>query len=565
MKWLTTVLFFILMAAACNNHGNPIDSLHPWPASGNEDADSAILKYVSLRAQIPKAPESTRDSLLDLMDSIADATGNKLIRFRAKLMHISHILDEITADSAKSLIYDAYSDIDSASYPYDWHMLKSMETELEDNYVKRYTMIMGCLNFFQKYGADVEVGRHAILAGNLMNNLQDTVSALDFYRQADEIYTRLDIRPFMNIARLNIAIVSPKPIKDSINYWLRTDTDALKDPHLQVLVNQNSFVSTDSIHLLDRALHYSMDYDVNKKKRPILLALKGGWLLDRGDPVEALSLIDSALIMVDEETYEMKYVEHMHYLRALAFNRIALLYNSVAAADSTVMELNNVINLKTKKDKVYNRAGVYSEVTKAALKLADENAALQRRHTHILWTLVSSIIIIVGSFLFYILKRRSRERELKQKLMEDKLAHTKKSMMAQNIVIQENDRLISEISHQIKIKTGDIPPDSETEALSRMLKLYKGNEENRQGFLKAQKEINADFEIRLKETYPDLTEGQIRLASLIASGADMATVCRILNVEQSSVHKSRYRLRGKLHLERKDSLEDFLRRFNQSS
>lgn len=111
--------------------------------------------------------------------------------------------------------------------------------------------------------------------------------------------------------------------------------------------------------------------------------------------------------------------------------------------------------------------------------------------------------------------------------------------------------------------SGELDTQS-ADSIMKMLRMHKSNEKNRQGYLQLQLGTDSHFMIRMKEDYPTLTEGQIRLAALIASGADSRQICGILNVEQSSVHKSRYRLRQRLGLSKDESLEDFLRRYNSS-
>ena len=150
-------------------------------------------------------------------------------------------------------------------------------------------------------------------------------------------------------------------------------------------------------------------------------------------------------------------------------------------------------------------------------------------------------------------------------LTEEKLQRNKQSILAQAKVMEESDRLVDEMCSKIfELRSCHKISDESADSLERILRLHKSNEDNRQGFLKVQQELDSRFMSRLKEDFPTLSEGQLRLASLIAAGVDNRQIGCILNIEQSSVHKSRYRLRSRLGLSSDQSLEDFLRNYNLS-
>lgn len=132
------------------------------------------------------------------------------------------------------------------------------------------------------------------------------------------------------------------------------------------------------------------------------------------------------------------------------------------------------------------------------------------------------------------------------------------------MALEENERLIADITNEIEeLKSRGDMDALAASSLEKFLKMHRGDLESRKGFLKVQQELSTRFTGRLKNDYPRLTESQLRLASLIASGLDTPRICRILNIEASSLHKSRYRLRSRMNLASEISLEDFLRRYQQ--
>lgn len=71
--------------------------------------------------------------------------------------------------------------------------------------------------------------------------------------------------------------------------------------------------------------------------------------------------------------------------------------------------------------------------------------------------------------------------------------------------------------------------------------------------------INEDFLFKLKSNWPDLSEGELNLASLIVLGLSAKEISGILNIESKSVNMKRYRLKKRLGLETDEDLQEFLK------
>ena len=71
-------------------------------------------------------------------------------------------------------------------------------------------------------------------------------------------------------------------------------------------------------------------------------------------------------------------------------------------------------------------------------------------------------------------------------------------------------------------------------------------------------ELNSGFISKLAEAYPDLSNSEMRLASLLKIGMSSKEISLILSMEPKSVDMARYRLRKKLNLSGNDNLCDFL-------
>ena len=70
--------------------------------------------------------------------------------------------------------------------------------------------------------------------------------------------------------------------------------------------------------------------------------------------------------------------------------------------------------------------------------------------------------------------------------------------------------------------------------------------------------VNDTFYTELRHRHPNLTPGQIKLCGFIRAGMDKQDIMTLLHISLGSLNKQRYRLRGRLGLKRKESLENYL-------
>ena len=71
--------------------------------------------------------------------------------------------------------------------------------------------------------------------------------------------------------------------------------------------------------------------------------------------------------------------------------------------------------------------------------------------------------------------------------------------------------------------------------------------------------LHRDFNMRLKEAFPDLTEGERKLANLLRQGFSSKYIASLMNITPKSVEISRSRLRTKLGLKRSDNLVQYIK------
>ena len=71
--------------------------------------------------------------------------------------------------------------------------------------------------------------------------------------------------------------------------------------------------------------------------------------------------------------------------------------------------------------------------------------------------------------------------------------------------------------------------------------------------------LHRDFNMRLRELYPDLTESERKLANMLRQGFSSKYIASMMNITPKSVEIGRYRLRNKLGLDRSVNLVQFIK------
>jgi DNA-binding NarL/FixJ family response regulator len=78
-------------------------------------------------------------------------------------------------------------------------------------------------------------------------------------------------------------------------------------------------------------------------------------------------------------------------------------------------------------------------------------------------------------------------------------------------------------------------------------------------------QLHNNFISKLQEAHPNLTQGDLKLASLIQINLSNKEISTNLSIETGSVEKKKSRLRKKLTLDANAKIEDYLSQFSLDS
>ena len=165
--------------------------------------------------------------------------------------------------------------------------------------------------------------------------------------------------------------------------------------------------------------------------------------------------------------------------------------------------------------------------------------------------------------------RALSDMELKVVLSENQALHNAVEQKRQEVMnvalsIVEQREFLESLNEMVKEITKEDDPkrkDSMIAELASSIKqrLSYDRDVDSQYFYAQAESLHEDFNAKLSENFPNLTQQERRLATLLRLGFSSKYIATLMNITSKSVEISRYRLRQKLGLEKGDNLVNFIK------
>jgi tetratricopeptide (TPR) repeat protein len=194
----------------------------------------------------------------------------------------------------------------------------------------------------------------------------------------------------------------------------------------------------------------------------------------------------------------------------------------------------------------------------------------REKETVLLWRniMIASIIIVSLIALLIINRQRLKEKIKTEKaeqehlkmvqekqLMETEIASAKEQLQMFTANIVEKTNLIEKLESQVKGREANHEQQAIISELARLTIL---TEDDWNKFRNLFEKIYPGFFMKLKDSFPDITSAEQRMAALTRLRLTTRQIASMLGISVDSVHKSRQRLRQRLNLGADASLEEVL-------
>jgi tetratricopeptide (TPR) repeat protein/DNA-binding CsgD family transcriptional regulator len=161
-----------------------------------------------------------------------------------------------------------------------------------------------------------------------------------------------------------------------------------------------------------------------------------------------------------------------------------------------------------------------------------------------------------------ILELDIQSKQIKAKQLKEEIEYKNRELQNFAHYIVEKNDFILKILNDLKALNFQKPEKDKLQSIIVDINNLIISEKDKEEFFAHVDQIYSNFYLRLKEKYPNISESEQRLSSLLKIGLSSKDIASILHISPKSVDTSRYRLRKKLELKQEDSLVDFLNNFH---
>ena len=157
--------------------------------------------------------------------------------------------------------------------------------------------------------------------------------------------------------------------------------------------------------------------------------------------------------------------------------------------------------------------------------------------------------------------QRLRTAQLEKEQLQRELDHKQQELATQVLHLCRKNEMLQNIQDELGKLPAAGPSAQKAQSLARQISHNLSSDEDWEAFLESFRSVHRDFFDYLAREYPNLTTGEIRLASLMKLNLSTKEIATLLNITADGIKKARYRLRKKMALESEVNIQEFLLRY----
>lgn len=548
------ILILSILFAGCQNNHDTVSPLFKW-RSISPVADSAVVALE--REFIHVAPA---DTLLKYVDVI-EKEGAQSSHRRQLMSRVYYWKARIA--NRENLVYEEWLKIagtlcDSARYPYDMFRINYLSSVLagKDNVPCYYSSLKDYEEYTIATGDDFMRASLLTDMGHLLTATGLTDKALKNYFEANSIYKRLGIVEYHLKTSLNNAtILKESGRKDEsreICRALLASKEARRDTNFYNELRLTAFgVFGNPAYLTDGYAEIMNDHKLERLRMRYEISL-GYMYLDSDRVDQAVPYMENLLASLPD----VKQSRMREYIYRMAY----IVYNRKGVADS----VRKYLELTAEERGAMLEEGADAKITaienQAEIARVEQDALQKQHHDRMLVSMI--VFALISSALVVVILLMRKAHRHKCQLMETRLSleANQRKAVSTSLVMTEKDNMLESILEQINVMDADEKTrETQLRHLQQDIRLHLSGRQEWNDFQHIFEEVHPSFAATLKSRWPELSEGDIRLATYIKIGLTTKQIARMLLLQPDSVKKNRQRLRRRMGLSPEIVLEDLIR------
>lgn len=507
--------------------------------------------------------------------NIAQESQNQQLSARANYW-AAWSISKVNIDSTAILLDKAFAQADSSRYPYDHarlRFLKGVVFQSQGEWSYAYQIYKEQENFFAQCGDRFSQAKVTVCMGTVLQELNEYKKALEYYRNSSYLFESIGCINCYTKNQINIS---------NILYLLGQKEDALK---ILEDLEQNSITQQDTLYMAnvlislfcvsDQQISYApykahrlMEEIGFRPLYPLTLLSIGRDKLNRQENDSALYYFNRAW----NEALQNNDIYHMSEILQ-GLSSVYSIMNNADSAYHYLLYANTIRDTLLSKEKISelnrieNRATI--EQYEAGL-LAEHKKNEYRRNIATTICLFLALVSVLLCYIFWLAKRKAgmseqlkiaenRELQLLNNQYRIEIESKNRELASNTLILAQKNSRLKDLYEQIEqLKEQGTLPDKESEEIKSNIHSQLISDDW-QYFILHFEQAHPHFLTRLKEQYSCLSENELRMCAYIRIGMSSKEIAQVLSVQPETINTSRYRIRKKLGLTAKTSLEDILR------
>ena len=423
------------------------------------------------------------------------------------------------------------------------------------------------LKLYESTNDDLYVADALNSLGNIENNLGNYKQSLAYLERAYDTYKKNNDVFFQATALVNLGITSKnlKQYDKAVSFFKEgidiAQNKGFKDREALLWSNLGSTYETmgkldDAIQCQNKsiALSSSLGNDTNYP-----YAYLGSLYRKTKDFSKSMFYLDK-VIEKAENTGLLK-LKGIGYMHRAKLNEDLKDYNKALQDYKAYKTINDSIFNTTKARQIEELRTIYETEKKEqqiALQKNQIDLLKKKREINLLYNMLLALALLLSLIGFYALRQKLKRSKAEREKLNLELDFKMKELTTHALHLAKKNEVLENLKQQAKTYKEDTNAQKGFNQLIRTINFDLKDDNNWENFARYFGQVHKDFNITLKQQFPELTSNELRLMALLKMNLSSKEIANILNISQEGIKKARYRLRKKLGITSEDSLQDLV-------
>jgi tetratricopeptide (TPR) repeat protein/DNA-binding CsgD family transcriptional regulator len=220
--------------------------------------------------------------------------------------------------------------------------------------------------------------------------------------------------------------------------------------------------------------------------------------------------------------------------------------------------LNDTLNTqKYSKDIDELRAIYNTEKKEKEIAILRQKEEATKNKQRILILLLGSLALLTG-ILIYAIRQKIRRGKAEKEIFKSTVEFKEKELTTHALHLAHKNEVLLNLKSQLTELKNTENASSKYQSIINNINLDINGDNAWDQFRSYFEDLHKDFNTKIMKKYPEISNNDLRLMSLLKMNLSSKEIAHILNISNEGVKKARYRLRKKMNLTTDDSLQEII-------